>query len=64
MYKNFNKALLEVSGFLFAGFQDFENNFAPLPTQDDSQTLQILLDFIGLGALMIAAPFFDSCKYS
>lgn len=63
MYKNYYTALFQVAGFLFSGFQAFENDFAPLPTQDNSQTLQILLDLIGLGALMIAAPFFNSCKY-
>jgi hypothetical protein len=64
MYKNYHTALFEVASFLFAGFQSFENDFAPLPTPDNDETLQILLDLIGLGALMIAAPFFNSCEYS
>lgn len=62
MYKNYHTALFEVAGFLFGGFQSFENDFAPLPTSYNDSTLQILFDFIGLGALMIAAPFFNSCE--
>jgi hypothetical protein len=35
MYKNYHTALLEVAGFLFGGFQSFENEFAPLSTPDN-----------------------------
>ena len=63
MYKNYHGALNEVSSILFAGLQSFENDFAPLPTVESDTLLQILLDLVGLGALVIAAPYFDKCEY-
>jgi len=63
MYKNYYTALFQVSDVLFAGFQSFENNFAPVPPDNDEE-LQILLDLVGLGALMVAAPYFDACESS
>jgi hypothetical protein len=63
MYKNYYNALFQISSVLFAGFQSFENDFAPLPP-DNNEELQILLDLVGLGALMISAPYFDACESS
>lgn len=62
MYYNYNVALSSVTGILAFGDQNFQNDFAPVPTPSGSSSLDILLDLIGVGALMAAAPFFNSCR--
>ncbi|KAK3934190.1 hypothetical protein QBC46DRAFT_300262 [Diplogelasinospora grovesii] len=60
MYASYDSALFKAAaGAIDPALQDFENKFAPVPPPQDNTWLQILLDLIGMGAVMIAAPFFS-----
>ncbi|KAH8649114.1 glycoside hydrolase superfamily, partial [Xylariales sp. PMI_506] len=58
-YANFHDALFQAaSTALFPGFASYENAFAPVP-DDDSTTLQVLLDLIGVLGAFASAMYFN-----
>lgn len=64
MYKNFYTALFQVSSFLFAGFQNFMNEFAPVAPPKDLTSFYLLMNLINLGVVGVSAPYFNSSKLS
>ncbi|KAH8882896.1 glycoside hydrolase, partial [Thozetella sp. PMI_491] len=60
MYLSFYGGLFKALAILDSGLQAFNNDFAPIPQPDNNVALQIILDLVGLGALMIAAPVFNN----
>lgn len=62
MYKNYYTALFQMSSILFAGFRNFENDFAPLPAAKDLTPFYLLMNLVSVGAVGVSAPFFNSCK--
>ena len=63
MFDAFGDALSRAaSESINLALQDFENKFAPVPPPPDNTWLQILLDLVGMGAIMTAAPFFAGSK--
>lgn len=64
MYSKFYHSFFRAAaGQIDNALKDFENKFAPVPKPDSDVWLQILLDLIGLGAAVVAAPFFSLCKF-
>lgn len=64
MYQNYYSALFKVEANLNARFAAFELEFTPLPTQQSDVALQIMMDVIGLGSFVVAAPFFGKGRDS
>jgi hypothetical protein len=64
MYEDVWEALGTAAGQFEPSLPTFETTFAPVPPQANDLWLQILLDFVTLGATALAAPIFNSCKYS
>lgn len=54
--------LQAATGIFEPSLTQFETIFAPVPPTPDDTWLQILLDFVTLGATALAAPIFNSCK--
>jgi hypothetical protein len=40
-----------------------EDTFAPVPLPKSDEWLQILLDFVGFGAVVGVAPYMSGCKF-
>jgi hypothetical protein len=61
MYKNYN--------YNFKGFEQedgvdyFDGYFGSLSKPDDEVALHTLLDLIRPSAILVAAPYFNTCKY-
>src|ERR1700761_2153528 len=65
MYERYSNALfLVAASTLDPSMTEFETTFAPVAPEPDDTWLQILLDIVSMGAAMVAAPFFNSCKHS
>ncbi len=63
MHDQFNTALFDTAAAeLDPSLQDFENTFAPVAPKPDETWLNVLLDLVSMGAVMVFAPFFDACK--
>ena len=63
MFSSFNDALSQAAAETIGpALQDFENKFAPVPPPPNNTWLQILLDLVGMGAVIAGAPFFSSGK--
>ncbi|KAH8703812.1 hypothetical protein BGW36DRAFT_288853 [Talaromyces proteolyticus] len=60
MYQDIWDALWHAASIFEPSLSQFENIFAPVAPQKDDSWLQILLDFITLGATALAAPIFNS----
>jgi len=61
MFHSVYDALYKVHDTSQPDFTDFVRAFAPIP--DNSGSLALILELLGLGAIMLAAPYFNSCKY-
>ncbi len=64
MYEDVWDALWTAAAIFEPSLTEFETSFAPVPPQPDNTWLQILLDFVSLGATAVAAPFFNGCQCS
>lgn len=63
IYSTYHTALFQAAASAIDNsLQAFADKFAPVPPEPDTRWLQILLDLVGMGATMIAGPFFNSCK--
>jgi hypothetical protein len=63
MYQDTWDALWAAAAIFEPSLTQFETIFAPVPPAPDNEWLQILLDFVTLGATALAAPIFNSCEY-
>ncbi|PNY26292.1 Chitinase [Tolypocladium capitatum] len=63
MYGSYHAALIAAAATsIDNALKDLENKFAPVPKPRDDKWTLLLIDLITLGASMVAAPFFNSCK--
>ncbi|EKV10555.1 glycoside hydrolase family 18 protein [Penicillium digitatum] len=59
-YSQFYDAINAIAGtYIDSQLQDFETTFAPLPPAPSDEWLVILINLLGLGLTVVAAPFFD-----
>lgn len=64
MYQDYYAGLQAANSALLRwDLQSFEKDFAPLLKPDDVKAEQILLDLVGLGAVMVAGPLFNLCEH-
>lgn len=61
--KDYYGALQDAHNPLSDSFASFKDHFAPLPESDADSGDLIIIDLVGLGAIAIAAPFFNNCKF-
>jgi hypothetical protein len=64
MYQATWDAIWSATGIFEPSLTQFESIFAPVAPQKSDEWLQLLLDFVTLGATAVAAPIFDQCKGS
>ncbi|KAJ5759971.1 hypothetical protein N7520_007127 [Penicillium odoratum] len=60
LHKDYHDTLFETTVLSSTALDDLENNFAPIPPEEDKTWLLLLIDFLTLGTLGTAGPFFNT----
>ncbi|KAF7554695.1 hypothetical protein G7Z17_g2698 [Cylindrodendrum hubeiense] len=60
LYADYHDALFNSAIGYIAGLSDLENKFAPVPPEEDTTWLLVLIDIITIGAATAAGPFFNA----
>ncbi|AEO69851.1 8553ff05-870f-4b92-b10e-2b4ef4e5facd [Thermothielavioides terrestris] len=61
MYLQYYDSLFQAGVIIDATLGSFHDTFDPVPEDKDGETwLQVLLDIVGMGAILVAAPFFNN----
>ncbi|KAJ5647453.1 hypothetical protein N7490_003825 [Penicillium lividum] len=60
LHKDYHDTLFEATVLSSTALDDLENKFAPIPPEEDKTWLLLLIDFLTLGTLSTAGPFFNT----